>query len=133
MHSMVIYDGLCNLCVNLVQWLEGLDEGRQFRYVPMQDQTGLERYEVAPGQCEAGMILIDPGPPERRYQGSAAAEEIARRMPGGEAVIAVYRSVPGLSELGDGCYVRIRDHRYDWFGRRSEIYCSTYPPVVSVV
>ncbi|MEO0410165.1 MAG: DCC1-like thiol-disulfide oxidoreductase family protein, partial [Cyanobacteria bacterium P01_A01_bin.135] len=33
----VIYDGSCNLCVNLVKALETIDQGQRFRYIPMQD------------------------------------------------------------------------------------------------
>ncbi|PLZ35449.1 thiol-disulfide oxidoreductase, partial [Fischerella thermalis WC542] len=31
MNYYVIYDGNCNLCVTLVQLLENLDQGNQFR------------------------------------------------------------------------------------------------------
>ncbi|AGY59558.1 thiol-disulfide oxidoreductase DCC family protein [Gloeobacter kilaueensis] len=127
MHSTIIYDGLCNLCVNLVQLLERLDGGRQFRYVPMQDSEQLAHFGVASGQCEQGMILIDPTSPDW-FQGSAAAEQIARRLPAGEAFIAAYRAVPGLQDLGDNCYIQVRDNRYAWFGSRDQVYRSLYPP-----
>ncbi len=131
MHSTVVYDGLCNLCVNLVQVLERVDAGRQFWYVPMQDAATLANYQVVPAKCEAGMLLIEPGPPERRYQGSAAAERIGELLPGGESLMAAYRALPGLPGFGDACYVQVRDNRYDWFGRRTDLYRSAYPPASS--
>jgi len=35
----VIYDGNCNLCVNLVQLLESFDQGKSFVYTPMQNES----------------------------------------------------------------------------------------------
>jgi predicted DCC family thiol-disulfide oxidoreductase YuxK len=127
MRYTVIYDGNCNLCSNLVQLLERLDRGERFRYLPMQDQAGLARYGVTPEDCEAGMILIDDTQPDRRWQGTAAAEEIAQLLPMGAAVIQVYRGIPGMTQLGDRVYEQVRDNRYAWFGRRSETYEPIYP------
>ena len=78
----VIYDGTCNLCVTLVQLLENLDQGQRFEYIPMQDLEQLSRFGITSGDCEMGMILIDGNTPERRWQGSDAAEEIGRILPG---------------------------------------------------
>ena len=119
---LVIYDGLCNLCSHLVALLHRLDPQKRFTYLPMQDPQVLEVWGITPAGCELGMVLIDLRDPENRWQGSAAAEEIARFLPGGEALVQLYRTLPGLKTLGDQCYVQIRDHRYDWFGRRQELF-----------
>lgn len=63
----VIYDGNCNLCVNLVRWLEELDRGQQFLYTPMQDQMQLDRYGITAADCEQGMILLDAEHPDQRW------------------------------------------------------------------
>jgi predicted DCC family thiol-disulfide oxidoreductase YuxK len=138
MNYTVIYDGRCNLCVTLVRALEQLDHGQQFRYVPMQDAVTLAQWRMTPADCEAGMILMADADPDslaspstsqtqQRWQGSDAAEEIARLLPAGAAVIAAYRWVPGLKELGDQVYAQVRDNRYAWFGGRTETYQSGYP------
>ncbi|MEN9205909.1 MAG: DCC1-like thiol-disulfide oxidoreductase family protein [Thermostichales cyanobacterium SZTDM-1c_bins_54] len=119
---LVIYDGLCNLCSGLVAWLQKLDHQQLFTYLPMQDPQVHQLWGIPPGGCELGMILIDQRDPQRRWQGSGAAEEIARLLPGGQVLVDIYRAVPGLKALGDHCYVQIRDHRYQWFGRRPEVY-----------
>lgn len=123
----VIYDGNCNLCVTLVQLLETLDRGKQFQYIPMQDQAGLDRFGITAEDCELGMILIDGDRPERRWQGSNAAEEIGRLLPMGELFVATYRSLPGLKGAGDRVYAHIRDNRYHIFGQRPSTYQSIYP------
>ncbi len=123
----VIYDGNCNLCVNLVRLLETLDRGQLFRYVPMQDQATLATFEITPQDCEVGMILIDLDHPDQRWQGSDAAEEIGRRLPAGQIFVQAYRALPGLKASGDQVYGFIRDNRYAIFGRRSQQYTSPYP------
>lgn len=123
----VIYDGNCNLCVSLVQQMEKLDRGAQFDYIPMQDQQTLNRFGISEKDCEMGMILIDAAHPETRWQGSDAAEEIARQLPFAEGLVALYRQLPGLKFLGNQAYEQIRDNRYQWFGKREQTYYSPYP------
>ena len=122
----VIYDGNCNLCTSLVQLLETLDKGQMFRYAPMQDDQTLKSWGITPQDCELGMILIDADSPERRWQGSAAAEEIGRLLPLGDVFVSAYRSLPGLKWVGDRAYEQIRDNRYSWFGKRSSTYKTAY-------
>lgn len=123
----VIYDGNCNLCVTLVRVLESVDQGAQFQYVPMQDSPTLARYGITPTDCEAGMILIDRQAPDRRWQGSAAAEEIGRLLPLGNPFVQAYRALPGAKQVGDQVYAFVRDRRYDLFGKRSDRYDSAFP------
>ncbi|NJK36804.1 MAG: DUF393 domain-containing protein [Oscillatoriales cyanobacterium RM1_1_9] len=124
---LVIYDGNCNLCVTLVQFLEMLDRGQQFHYLPMQNQAGLSEFGINLKDCEAGMILLNPDQPAQRWQGSAAAEEIGRILPGGGLFMGAYQALPGLKGLGDRVYEQVRDFRYQWFGQRSHTYESDYP------
>lgn len=127
MNYYVIYDGNCNLCVTLVQLLESLDKGSLFQYTPMQDLETLNRLDITPEDGEMGMILIDANAPEKRWQGSNAAEEIGRLLPVGNAFVAAYRALPGVKWAGDRFYEQIRDNRYTLFGKRSSTYQSAYP------
>lgn len=125
-HYYVIYDGNCNLCVTLVQLLETLDQGKIFRYIPMQDEQAIAQWEITPQGCELGMILIDANQPQRRWQGSDAAEEIGRLLPLGSIFVDAYRNLPGMKWVGDRIYAQIRDNRYTIFGKRSCTYQSPY-------
>ena len=116
----VIFDGKCNLCTNFAQLLKQFDREQIFAYIPMQDEATLAKFGITPTDCEAGMILIDSNQPDRRWQGSAAAEEIASLLPMGNVFIQAYRAIPGMKWLGDRSYEQIRDHRYQWFGERED-------------
>ena len=122
----VIYDGNCNLCVNLVKFLENLDQGKIFSYAPMQDTKTLSSLDLTIDDCQKGMILVSTNQPQQKWQGSDAAEEIARLLPTGELFINFYRALPGLKNMGDNFYSYIRDNRYDLFGQRDRTYVSPY-------
>jgi predicted DCC family thiol-disulfide oxidoreductase YuxK len=126
MSHYVIYDGNCNLCVTLVQLLENLDQGKLFCYIPMQDEQALLQWQITPKECEMGMILIDVNAPERRWQGSDAAEEIGRLLPMGGVFVDAYRALPGMKWVGDRFYEQIRDNRYTLFGKRGSTYKSLF-------
>lgn len=70
--------------------------------------------------------MITNAHPKQRWQGSNAAEEIVRLLPRRQAFIIAYRSLPGLKTLGDCSYEQIREHRYQWFGKRKETYYSPF-------
>ncbi len=127
MNFVVIYDGRCNLCSTLVQGLEQVDRGQRFRFVPMQDVATLAQWGVTPTDCEQGMIVINVANPRQRWQGSDAAEEIGRQLPAVRPLIEAYRAIPGLKGMGDRVYSQVRDHRYDWFGSREQVYESSFP------
>ncbi|MDX2232808.1 MAG: DCC1-like thiol-disulfide oxidoreductase family protein [Leptolyngbyaceae cyanobacterium bins.349] len=131
MSYYVIYDGNCNLCVNLVRVLETLDQGQLFSYIPMQDETNLSKLGITAADCEMGMILVEAAVPANRWQGSAAAEEIGNLLPLGGVFVAAYRSLPGVKWSGDRVYEYVRDRRYELFGKRDFIYQTNYPACVS--
>ncbi|MEM7556200.1 MAG: DCC1-like thiol-disulfide oxidoreductase family protein [Cyanobacteria bacterium P01_A01_bin.84] len=126
MNYQVIYDGNCNLCVSLVQILENIDKGNLFTYLPMQDEQKLAQWGITPNTCEMGMILIDADDPEKRWQGSDAAEEIGRLLPFGKIFVDAYRTLPGMKSVGDNFYDYIRKNRYDIFGKRQNTYKSSF-------
>ena len=128
MQYLVIYDGNCNLCSTLVQQLERWEKGQIFRYAPMQDQATLQRYSLTQEDCDRGMIVINLKNSKERWQGANAAEKIALLLPPARPFIQLYQSIPGLKAFGDAAYGQIRDHRYDWFGKRSKTYWSSIVP-----
>jgi predicted DCC family thiol-disulfide oxidoreductase YuxK len=102
-----------------VQKLEQIDREKLFQYVPMQDQQTLAKFGVTEDDCQQGMMLINADDLTQRWQGSEAAEEIGKLLPGVNLAIDLYRWIPGLKWVGDQCYVQIRDNRYNWFGKHN--------------
>jgi predicted DCC family thiol-disulfide oxidoreductase YuxK len=93
----------------------------------MQADDLLQHWGIMPAECELGMILLDTQAPERRWQGTAAAEEIGRLFPAGSWFVFAYRTLPLLKGVGDRLYGVVRDHRYFLFGQRTSVYEPLYP------
>ena len=66
----------------------------------MQNKPVLTQFGITAEDCNLGMILIDSEQPTERWQGSSAAEEIARLLLLGDTFIAAYRSIPGMKWIG---------------------------------
>ena len=120
MKYYVVFDGKCNLCTNFAQILKQFDRDKIFAYIAMQNESKLAEFDITAEDCQAGMILIDANQPEKKWQGSEAAEKIASLLPMGELFVNAYRAIPGMKWLGDRSYEQIRDNRYEWFGEREE-------------
>jgi predicted DCC family thiol-disulfide oxidoreductase YuxK len=93
----------------------------------MQDNSMISRFGITLADCQWGVILLDSHDWGKRWQGTAAIEEIVRLLPLGESFVAAYRIIPGLKWIGDRSYEQIRDHRYDWFGQRTMPHNTPYP------
>ncbi len=115
MASLVLFDGVCNLCNGFVQFVIARDSAGRFQFAALQSASArrvLERH-AAPTPVPDAIVLVDEG---QLFTRSTAALRIARRLtfpwPLAYAFIAVPRP------LRDLIYNRIARHRYRWFGKR---------------
>ena len=115
MASIVLFDGVCNLCNGFVQFVIARDPAGRFRFAPLQAETAQRLIRDRGGVDTAGdsIVLIEG---ERLYARSSAALRIARHLsfawPFAYALIAVPRP------LRDWVYDVVARNRYRWFGRR---------------
>ena len=114
---VVLFDGVCNLCTGLVQFIIPRDPGQRFRFAPLQSPVGtqlLEQCGLPTDQLET-FVLVEGG---ECYTKSSAALRIARHLGGPYAWLYPLRWIP--RPLRDAVYEFVADHRYGWFGRREE-------------
>lgn len=107
----MLFDGVCNLCNGLVQFVLPRDPGAHFHFASLQSATA---QRLLQGRIPAETIVLLEG--GRRYVKSTAALRIVRRLrfpwPIFYAGVAVPRPVR------DVVYDWVARHRYRWFGRR---------------
>lgn len=115
MTSLVLFDGLCNLCNGFVQFVIARDPHARFRFGALQSASArrvLELHET-PDPLPDSMVLVEDG---KVYTQSTAALRIARHLtfpfPLAFALILVPRP------LRDWVYAGVARHRFHWFGRR---------------
>jgi predicted DCC family thiol-disulfide oxidoreductase YuxK len=113
--SIICFDGVCNLCNGVVQFIIPRDPHGRFQFAALDSEAArrvLREAGVTPGDADS-VILIEHG---RAYVRSAAALRIARRLqfpwPLAYGLIAVPRP------LRDWFYDVVARNRYRWFGKR---------------
>jgi predicted DCC family thiol-disulfide oxidoreductase YuxK len=113
--NLVLFDGVCNLCSALVQFVIRHDRVAKFRFAAIQSEIGREifqTYGLDPADLQT-FVFISGG---RMHVRSDAAIEVASRFGGAWRFFIVFRLVPRVAR--DWIYSVIARNRYRWFGRK---------------
>jgi predicted DCC family thiol-disulfide oxidoreductase YuxK len=111
---VVYFDGVCNFCNGVVDFLMRRDRRGALRFASLQGETSRARGIVeAVGGLDT--IVVEDG--ARRLVRSDAALRLATALGGAWRLLAVLRLVP--RPLRDAVYRFIARNRYRWFGTRS--------------
>jgi predicted DCC family thiol-disulfide oxidoreductase YuxK len=120
--TLVLYDGVCGLCNQLVSFLLRHDRRDQFRFAPLQSELAqmlLRRYGLDPNDFDTVVVLADFGQPgERPLTRSQAALWAIGRLGGIWRVFVIAKAIP-LS-LREAIYKFIARRRYQVFGKYDE-------------
>lgn len=125
--SLVVFDGVCNLCNSAVQFIIKRDlviAGRnpQFVFTAAQSPYGQAQL-AAHGLKDLGLdsfVLIENG---QAYLRTDAALRIATRLNGPWFLFAVFRLVP--TAIRDFFYNALAARRYRLFGKRQQCWLPT--------
>lgn len=123
---LVLFDGVCNLCSELVQFLAPRDRGGILWYAPMQSQTGqavLKRYGL-PSTDYDSFVFLEDG---RIYLKSRAFFRVLKYMPAPWPLLRVGMIFPAA--LTDWLYDRIARNRYALFGKKES--CTLPDPAIA--
>ena len=115
--SIILFDGVCNLCNQSVQFVLKHDSHSRFLFAPLQSPFGqsvLVAFGKPEGQFNSVVVLKN----KRLFEKSDAALEIARDLSGLWPLLYGFRWVPRF--LRDGLYDWVAQNRYRWFGQREE-------------
>ena len=114
MSSIVLFDGLCNLCNGSVQFIIRRDPKACFKFASLQSDIGnslLEEYNI-PRNTDS-FILIENG---KYYQRSTAALRVCKHLKGFWKVFYIFIIVP--RPVRDLVYWFVSKNRYKWFGKQ---------------
>ncbi|WP_331234622.1 thiol-disulfide oxidoreductase DCC family protein [Natronorarus salvus] len=114
-HPVVLFDGVCNLCVGSVQFLIERDPEARFRFAPLQSEVG-ERLVADCGldpETLDSIVLVDEGSCAVK---SDAVMGIGRHLGGAYRLLSAGRLLP--KRLRDAVYDFVAARRYGWFGRK---------------
>ncbi|MGC1390869.1 MAG: DUF393 domain-containing protein [Bacteroidales bacterium] len=113
---IILFDGTCKLCNNVVKFITKNDSGRIFCFIPLESEKAseyLNRYNKK--NVNKGSVLLIQD--ERIYTKSNAVLHILKCLDGLWPLFYVFIIVPGF--IRDPVYDIIAKYRYRWFGPAS--------------
>ena len=116
-HSIILFDGVCNLCNGAVNFVVKRDTRNVFKFTPLQEKQGvlLLKTHAVDTQKLDSIVLIEN---EKVYVKSSAALRIARKMSNLWPLFFVLLIIPSF--IRDGVYDFIAKNRYKWFGKKEQ-------------
>lgn len=114
--DVIYFDGVCQLCNGLVDFVIRRDRQRRYRYATLQSERG-QRLLSTMGLPEdefQTFVLDEKG---WRFVKSTAALRICRNLPGLWSLLYLFIWVP--RPLRDAVYGWIGERRYRFLGRRA--------------
>jgi predicted DCC family thiol-disulfide oxidoreductase YuxK len=115
--KIILFDGVCNLCDNAVQYIIKNDKNDIFRFVPLQSDLGKEilSYLKVDTSKMDSIILYEPG--VAYYYKSDAALEIVKDLNAFLKWLIVFKIIP--SGLRNPIYDYVARNRYKWYGKKT--------------
>ena len=112
---ILLFDGVCNLCNRLVQFIIKRDPGAKFRFTSLQSKSGqalLESYGLPQDDLDTFVYLRQ----EKFYIKSSAVLHVLKDLGGGWQLLFVFIIIP--KPLRDLVYTFVSKTRYSIFGKR---------------
>jgi predicted DCC family thiol-disulfide oxidoreductase YuxK len=111
----VLFDGVCNLCNNAVQFIIKRDPSAKIKFASLQSPFGksqLIKHDLDP-ETLLSIIVIDN---DVVLKQSDAALIIASKLTGPWPALGVFKFIPRF--IRDAVYNFIARRRYSWYGKR---------------
>lgn len=113
--SLVLFDGVCNLCNASVKFIIKHDKKEQFLFASLQSDAAKElllQYNSKKITMDS-IILIENN---AFYEKSTAALRISKKLNGGYKLLYVFIIIPTF--IRDWVYNYIATNRYKWYGKK---------------
>ncbi|RYY85477.1 MAG: thiol-disulfide oxidoreductase DCC family protein [Chitinophagaceae bacterium] len=114
-NPVVLFDGVCNYCNAIVNWVMRIDRRAVFRFASLQSERGqelLRQYGLPAGEL-GSVVLIEKG---KAHTKSDAVLRIAHHLPWWLQEARLLSIVP--RPFRDAIYDTIARNRYKWFGKK---------------
>ena len=112
---VLLFDGYCNLCNGVVQFVMRADKKKKFKFAALQSESGqtlLKRFDLPAGNLKTFVLVAG----QRYYTRSEAGLLVFKELGGFWKLLYLFIFIPG--PLRDFVYNIIARYRYKIFGRR---------------
>ncbi|MDP9173662.1 MAG: DCC1-like thiol-disulfide oxidoreductase family protein [Planctomycetota bacterium] len=114
---ILLFDGVCNLCNGLIQFILDHESDHSIRFAPLDSAAGkalLTRCRL-PSIGMASLVFIEDG---RCHTRSAGALRVAKHLRRPWKWMSILKIIP--APIRDWIYDRIAKNRYRWFGKSDQ-------------
>jgi predicted DCC family thiol-disulfide oxidoreductase YuxK len=121
-HSVILFDGVCNLCNGFVQFTIERDKDQYFKFASLQSEAAKEILASfgLDNRSLSTVILVENG---QYYTKSTAGLTIISRFGGFWSLVKVLLIFPKF--IRDVVYDFIARNRYKWFGEKESCWIPT--------
>lgn len=116
--SIILFDGVCNLCNGAVNFVLDRDPEQHFLFASLQSEEArklLRERSVDHQSLKTIIVITDDG---QLLERSDAALYVAGKLSGGWKFLNIFKIVPKF--LRDGVYNIIATYRYTLFGKKDQ-------------
>ena len=110
---IILFDGVCNLCNSVVQFIIKRDEQKVFKFASLQSDFASQLFEGKAPKSDSVMLVTEQG----IFDKSTAVIKIAKHLKGFK-FLAIFSFIPLL--IRDFIYDLIARNRYKLFGKQNE-------------
>ncbi len=114
-YRLVLFDGVCNLCNQSVDFIIRRDPKAKFKFASLQSDLGqslLQKHGL-PSDYKQSVLLLEK---DKLYEKSSAALRIARELKGGWPLLYGFIVIPKF--IRNFVYNLIARNRYRLFGKK---------------
>ena len=115
-HPVILFDGMCNLCSGVVQFVVKSDKKDYFKFASLQSDYGkllLTQNGLPISEFNSFLLYYN----NKLYYKSTAALMVARLMGRGMQLLYFFIIIPRV--IRDYIYTIISQNRYKWFGKKT--------------
>jgi len=114
-NSIILFDGICNLCNNAVQFIISHDPDEKFLFASLQSKAGqqlLKQFNLPLENFNSFLLLQE----SKVYDKSTGALKVAAQIKGAWKFLYIFIIIP--KSIRDAVYNWIAKNRYNWFGKK---------------
>ncbi len=122
MEVVVLFDGTCNLCNGVVQFILKRDKAGVFKFASLQSNYASKFISCSTSAAAnlSSILFLKAG---KKFDKSTAALHIAKELPGFWPLLYGFIIIPKF--IRDWVYDWIAKNRYKWFGRQKSCWVPT--------
>ncbi|MEW4924993.1 DCC1-like thiol-disulfide oxidoreductase family protein [Algibacter sp. 2305UL17-15] len=114
--KLILFDGVCNLCNNSVQYVIKHDKNNLFLFTALQSEVGqkiIEHYNIDTSKTDSILLYT---PEKGIEQKSTAALEVASKLGFPRNLMRIFFIIPPF--IRNWVYNFIAKNRYKWYGKK---------------